>query len=207
MDLRYASEHASAIMQIWYPGARGGKVLAEVLFGEKAPSGKLPITVYKTTEELPDFEDYSMKGRTYRYMENEALYGFGFGLTYGDCHVVDAKIVVAGCEFDYEKASQSGLQLQVTMENRGSRHAEEVLQVYVHVEGTENEVPNHKLAAFKRVALAAGGKNTVEITVPAAAFATVNEKGERVFDGTGAKVYVGFGQPVKNSADNICVEI
>ena len=219
MDLRYASEHASAILQTWYPGARGGKVAAEVLFGEKNPSGKLPITIYKTTEELPDFEDYSMKGRTYRYMENEALYGFGFGLTYGDCHVLEAKIAVTGCAedagcgsgaaaaVDYAAASKDGLKLQVTMENRGRRDAEEVLQVYVHVEGTENEVPNHKLAAFKRVGLAAGDKNTVEITVPAAAFSTVNEMGERVFDGTGAKVYVGFGQPVRNGADNIFVEI
>ena len=81
MDLRVEQEQADAIMQLWYPGARGGKAVADLLFGEYSPSGKLPVTFYRSLEELPDFENYSMKGRTYRYMENEALYPFGYGLT------------------------------------------------------------------------------------------------------------------------------
>jgi len=84
MDLKYAQEHCAAVLQAWYPGARGGRVIADILFGEISPSGKLPVTFYRDTEELPDFEDYSMKGRTYRYFMGTPLYPFGYGLTYSD---------------------------------------------------------------------------------------------------------------------------
>ena len=84
MDLRYAQEHADAVLQVWYPGARGGVAVAKALFGEVSPSGKLPVTFYNSAEELPAFEDYSMKGRTYRYFQGKPLYPFGYGLTYGD---------------------------------------------------------------------------------------------------------------------------
>ena len=84
MDLKYAHEHCAAVLQAWYPGARGGRVIADILFGEISPSGKLPVTFYRDTEELPDFEDYSMKGRTYRYFMGTPLYPFGYGLTYSD---------------------------------------------------------------------------------------------------------------------------
>ncbi len=84
MDLKYAHEHCAAVLQAWYPGARGGRVIADILFGGISPSGKLPVTFYRDTEELPDFEDYSMKGRTYRYFTGTPLYPFGYGLTYGD---------------------------------------------------------------------------------------------------------------------------
>lgn len=80
--MNWADEHVDAIVQGWYPGARGGAAIADILFGEANPEGKLPVTFYRTTEELPDFEDYSMQGRTYRYMEQEALYPFGYGLSY-----------------------------------------------------------------------------------------------------------------------------
>ena len=82
LAVNWADEHVDAIVQGWYPGARGGAAIADILFGEANPEGKLPVTFYRTTEELPDFEDYSMQGRTYRYMEQEALYPFGYGLSY-----------------------------------------------------------------------------------------------------------------------------
>lgn len=91
MDLRYFQEHADAVVQAWYPGARGGETIAKLLFGEISPSGKLPVTFYQSTDELPDFEDYSMKGRTYRYYERTPLYPFGYGLTYGDVAVEKAE--------------------------------------------------------------------------------------------------------------------
>ena len=102
MDLRYFEEHADAVMQVWYPGARGGKTIAEVLFGEISPSGKLPVTFYNSIEELPEFEDYGMKGRTYRYFEGTPLYPFGYGLTYGDVKVDMVEcggiVIAAGAE-------------------------------------------------------------------------------------------------------------
>ena len=90
MDLSFAEEHAAAVLQAWYPGARGGKAIADLLFGNCSPSGKLPVTFYKDTDHMPEFTDYSMKGRTYRYMEDEALYPFGYGLTYGKAEVTEA---------------------------------------------------------------------------------------------------------------------
>ena len=87
MNLSVAEEKAAAIIQAWYPGARGGKAVSDVIFGEKSPSGKLPVTFYKDTSDIPDFEDYSMKNRTYRYYTGEPLYPFGYGLTYGRCVV------------------------------------------------------------------------------------------------------------------------
>ena len=91
--LTWEQEHLGAIIQGWYPGAQGGKAIADILFGAANPQGKLPVTFYKTMEELPDFEDYSMKGRTYRYMTQEALYPFGYGLSYTDFAYSDVTFV------------------------------------------------------------------------------------------------------------------
>lgn len=102
IDLSYASENFDAVLQLWYPGAQGGKAAAKVLFGEVSPSGKLPVTFYESLDELPEFTDYHMAGRTYRYMKGKAQYPFGYGLTYGDVRVTGAEI--AGCE-DGEKES------------------------------------------------------------------------------------------------------
>ena len=93
IDLNYAQEHCNGILLAWYPGARGGKAVADLLFGKVSPSGKLPVTFYKDLEGMPEFTDYSMKNRTYRYMEGEALYPFGYGLTYGKVQVKEARVL------------------------------------------------------------------------------------------------------------------
>ena len=191
MDLNLASESAAAILQTFYPGARGGKAIAEILFGAAAPSGKLPITLYRSVEDLPEFTDYHMAGRTYRFLKAQPLYPFGYGLNYGDAQVTAAQADAAS----YQTLAQQGTTLMVQLENRSQRPAEEVLQVYVRVLGSENEVPHPKLAAFRRVTLAPGARETVSVPVDAAAFSTVDDTGARVFDGAGAALYVGFGQP------------
>lgn len=195
MDLRLADAHAGAILQTFYPGARGGKALAKLLFGDLSPSGKLPITIYRDLEGMPAFTDYAMAGRTYRFVEREPLYPFGYGLNYGDTAVTEA----AADTDTYEEAARNGLVVTVTAENRGSMDVEEVLQVYVRVDSPD-EVPNHHLAAFLRVQLAAGSRREISVPVDRAAFSVVNDRGERVFSGTGAKVYVGFGQPDARTA-------
>lgn len=103
IDLSYASENFDAVLQLWYPGAQGGKAAAKVLFGEVSPSGKLPVTFYESLDELPEFTDYRMAGRTYRYMKGKAQYPFGYGLTYGDVRVTGAEIVM--CEAAAEEST------------------------------------------------------------------------------------------------------
>lgn len=191
MDLRYADEHANAVVQVWYPGARGGKEVAELLFGEYSPSGKLPVTFYNDLECLPAFEDYSMKGRTYRYIETAPLYPFGYGLSYADVNVGSA---VADTD-SFAKAAEDGVTLTVEVKNNGKMDTQEVLQVYAHVNGTEDEVLNTKLCGFKRITVAAGETKKVDITINAKAFATVNVAGETGVTGNSADLYVGFGQP------------
>lgn len=192
MDLNFASEHAAAVIQAWYPGARGGKDVADILFGEVSPSGKLPVTLYRDLDDMPDFTDYSMKGRTYRFLTKAPLYPFGYGLTYGNTCVTDLK---PEKEVDYKALTQEDSKVLVSVRNQGDRETEDVIQIYVQVKGTANEVPNPKLAAFKRISLKPDEEKTVELTIPVSAFATVNEQGEKCFDGSSAVIYAGFGQP------------
>lgn len=188
LDLSYGAEHFDAVLQLWYPGSEGGKAAAKVLFGEVSPSGKLPVTFYDGLDDLPAFEDYSMKGRTYRYMEGKAQYPFGYGLTYGDTAVTDARLA------DAETADDSVV-LEADVENKGTMAAEEVLQVYVEALDSADAPKNPTLCAFARVALGAGETKTVKIMVPADAFTVVDEEGNRKKEGKTFRLHVGFGQP------------
>jgi len=203
MDLCFADENADAVIQAWYPGALGGKDVARMIFGEFSPSGKLPLTFYRDLEGMPEFEDYSMKGRTYRYIEKEPLYPFGYGLNYAKCRV-DSLIADTN---DFNKASKEGLMLKVKVKNDSSFETEEVLQVYVHVNGTPDEVPNTKLSSFKRIKIGAFEEKEIDINVPAFAFTTVDDKGQRSVSGNGADIYAGFSQPDKRSEELTGIKI
>lgn len=192
MDLSFADEKANAVLQTWYPGARGGADVADILFGVTSPSGKLPVTFYYDLNGMPDFEDYSMKGRTYRFLEKKPLYPFGYGLTYGDTSVESASSE-AGVSFN--DAVKNGVKISAVVKNAGTCDTQEVLQAYVHVNGTGDEVLNTRLAFFKRITLKAGESQTIEFTLPSKSFATINDNGESGFTGNGANIYVGFGQP------------
>lgn len=169
-----------ALIHAWYPGSEGGTALAEILFGDVSPSGKLPVTFYETADKLPEFTDYSMKNRTYRYAENNVLYPFGFGLTYGNT-------VCTSVEYRDGKAV-------VSAENKGSRAVEDVIQLYIK-DYCENAVPNVSLCGFKRVALDAGEKISVEIPIPEKAFTAVDENGCRKRYGNRFTLYAGTHQP------------
>ncbi len=195
MDLRYAQEHCAAVIQSWYPGARGGKVIADILFGEVSPSGKLPVTFYRDTEALPAFEDYSMKGRTYRYLTEEPLYPFGYGLTYADVEIESVsccgKKAVKGGSIE---ADPQDFSLEVSVVNKGDMTQEEVLQVYIKADSS-NAVPNGKLCGFARVSLKSGESRCVKIPLDRDAFTVINDKGEKLIDSSSFAVSVGFGQP------------
>ena len=188
IDLSAAQDRADAVVQLWYPGARGGKAAADILFGECSPSGKLPVTFYKTLEEFPAFEDYGMSGRTYRYMKNEALYPFGYGLTYGDVTVESAEIV-------RRRTEEREVVLQVQVTNRGNAATDDVIQIYVKDLESPHAVPNHSLCAFSRVTLGAGESKSIVISVSGDAFRAVNDEGEYVMDSGRFVLYVGTGQP------------
>lgn len=183
IDLSEAEEKAGAILLSWYPGAGGGKAVADLLFGKKSPSGKLPVTFYRNEalDEMPDFTDYSMRNRTYRYYTGEPLYPFGYGLTYGD-------VVVTGVAADQSTAS-------VTVENRGAQATEDIVQLYIKDEDSADAPPNPVLCGFQRVSLRPGEKKTVDVTIDGGAFTVVNIEGKRVPGSGSWTLYAHTGQP------------
>lgn len=195
MDLRFANEHCAAVLQTWYPGGQGGRSIAKILFGEQSPSGKLPVTIYNSLEDLPEFTDYSMKGRTYRFIEddNKVLFPFGYGLTYSKTKVKELKVT---------KGFEDGdAQVTATVVNEGDRDVCDVLQLYLKVEDSVNEVPNPHLVDFERVQLKKGEEKMVSFTIPKNSLMVVNEEGERVLEGSKAQVYAGFAGPDGRSAE------
>lgn len=191
MALSWEDEHVDAILDGFYPGAQGGAAIAEILFGGANPEGKLPITFYQTTEELPEFTDYAMKGRTYRYMENEALYPFGYGLSYTTYAYGNLECVKP---FD----AQDGITVQVTVTNTGDREGTETLQVYVKAkrEGT----PNPQLKYVKKITLKPGESVTEEIHLSPEAFMLYDEKGNFTLEKGAYDIFVGGCQPDARSA-------
>lgn len=191
MALSWEDEHVDAILDGFYPGAQGGAAIAEILFGGANPEGKLPITFYQTTEELLEFTDYAMKGRTYRYMENEALYPFGYGLSYTTYAYGNLECVKP---FD----AQDGITLQVTVTNTGDREGTETLQVYVKAkrEGT----PNPQLKYVKKITLKPGESVTEEIHLSPEAFMLYDEKGNFTLEKGAYDIFVGGCQPDARSA-------
>lgn len=169
----------SALLHVWYPGSEGGTALGEILFGDVSPSGKLPVTFYESADKLPEFTDYSMKNRTYRYAENNILFPFGFGLTYSD--IVCTDITYA-----------DGVAV-IVAENRG-KASEDVIELYIKGYD-EYAVPNFSLCGFKRISLKAGERITVEIPVPEKAFTSVDENGIRRRFGSRFTLYAGTHQP------------
>ncbi len=172
-----------ALLHAWYPGSEGGKALAEILLGKKSPSGKLPVTFYKSADKLPDFTDYSMKNRTYRFIEDEndnVLYPFGFGLTYSE---------VVCSELKYENGKAF-----VKVSNVGDTETDEVVQLYIK-DSCECAVLNYSLCGFKRISLKAGESQIVEIGIPEKAFTSVDENGVRAKRSGQFTIFAGTHQP------------
>ncbi len=169
-----------ALLHVWYPGQFGGTALADILFGNVSPSGKLPVTFYEDASKLPEFTDYSMKNRTYRYAEGNILYPFGYGLTYSKTNVSD---------LSYADGTAT-----VTVENTGNFDTEEVVQFYIK-DTSADAVPNHSLCGFTRVSLKKGEKKTVSVKIEDRSFTAVHEDGTRSIDGKEFTLYAGISQP------------
>lgn len=191
LTVPYADEHADAILQCWYPGAEGGRAVAAILFGDYAPEGKLPITFYRTTEELPAFTDYNMQGRTYRYMKQQALYPFGYGLSYTDFKV--SNISFSTTEID----NDISIFCDMLVENIGSMPGAETLQVYV--KAPKEDAPNAQLKALVKVYLEMGESKRVRLTLLPEDFGLYDENGCLKLCRGEYKVYVGTSQPDSRS--------
>ncbi len=191
LSIPWADEHIPAIVQGWYPGAQGGKAIAEILFGDYSPEGKLPVTFYRTTEELPDFTDYNMKNRTYRYMEQEALYPFGYGLSYSKFELsniaVDMDEIVLGKD----------ITCTVDIANIGDMSAAETVQLYVKAK--QEGAPNWQLKGLKKVYLHPGESDTVKLTLKNDAFGLFDKDGKLVLNEGDYELFIGTSQPDSRS--------
>ena len=194
MAVTWAHEHVPAILLAWYPGQAGGTAVAEALFGRFSPGGRLPVTFVRSVDQLPPFTDYSMKGRTYRYIESEPLYPFGYGLSYSS--------------FLYESLSLSaasvpaGRDVAVTVKvtGTGTVEADEVVQVYLSDLESSVRVPRWQLAGFSRVRLQPGQARTVTFTLTPKQMSLIDNEGARILEPGRFRVHVGGSQPDDRSA-------
>jgi beta-glucosidase len=184
LTVPWLTERAAAVLYAWYPGAEGGHAVADVLFGDANPAGRLPITIYRSAADLPPFADYAMRGRTYRYFEGEPLYGFGYGLSYTTFRYTKIG-AVAGA---YAAAA-------VEIENAGARAGDEVVQLYIIPRNAPAYAPRRWLAGYSRVTLKPGERRIVKIPFGPNALTYINEGGvRRPLDGE-VTVAVGGRQP------------
>ena len=178
IDLSKYEDRANAVLLGWYPGEAGGKAIAEILFGEVSPSGKLPVTFYKNSalDEMPNFEDYSMKNRTYRYYTGETYHPFGFGLTYGNCKV------------NHYTIDEKNKKATVTVKNFGKYDTDDVVQIYIKDTESEFAAKNPVLCGYKRINLKVNEEKIVEVELNKNTFTVINDEGERI-EGSGKYQY------------------
>ncbi len=195
LDLREVSELSDAVLYAWYPGERGGEAVADIIFGNVSPSGKLPITFPKSVEQLPDYEDYSMQGRTYKYMQDSPLYPFGFGLDYSELEWEIPSVR----NFTVRKHQE--LEISLNIVNNGSVDAEEVVQAYLSIESEEEELPVASLIDFKRIAVNKGAHSKVTFIIPYEVFNYYNSNGKRIQHRGRATITIGNASPGDRSLE------
>lgn len=182
-------ELVDAVVFVWYPGMEGGRALADILFGDASPSGKLPLTFPKSLDQLPPFEDYSMNERTYRYITSEPLYPFGFGLSYSSFEYSDLQLDQAS------PAVGESLRARLTVRNTGSRPAAEVVQFYLSDLQASSIVPRHHLVGFERVNLQPGASQAVELELTPAMMSFFNDEGRLTLEPGEFRLEVGGCSP------------
>ena len=192
MSFDWESRNADAILQAWYGGQAAGDAITDVLFGDYNPAGRMPLTTYMNDEDLPDFEDYSMANRTYRYFKGDVRYPFGYGLSYTTFAyqpLSNASVVKTG----------ESIKVTTTVTNIGKRDGDEVVQLYVsHPQNGNTRVPLRALKGFKRIHLNKGESQTVTFTLSPEELALVDNKGNLVQKEGPVELYIGGGQPYKS---------
>ena len=193
LSVNWAHEHLPAILTAWYPGEAGGSAVADVLFGDYNPGGRLPVTFYRSADDIPPFRDYAMKGRTYRYLEKEPLYPFGFGLSY-------AKFTYRNLSLSKNRISPGeSLKVSVEVENAGKMAGDEVVQIYIGYPEMPFPTPLLSLKSFRRIHLLPGEKKAVAFRLTGKEHSVVNETGKRVASPGVYTISVGGSQPDRRS--------
>jgi beta-glucosidase len=187
VSVNWARDHVPAIVEAWYPGEAGGSALADVLFGDYNPAGRLPVTFYKSADQLPLFTDYNMKGRTYRYFQGEALFPFGYGLSYTTFAYRSLHLPTGANAGDEVKVA-------VEVENTGKVAGEEVVQLYIKDATSGHAAAIRALAGFERIALRPGERKTVQFALAPRQFSTVSSDGRRIAEPGAFEISVGGGQ-------------
>jgi beta-glucosidase len=192
LAVNWAEQHANAILEAWYPGEAGGTAIAETLDGKNNPAGRLPVTFYKSIEQIPSFEDYSMKGRTYRYFHGDPLYAFGYGLSYTKFAYSNLKLSTASVN------AGDDLTVEADVRNSGQRAGDEVVELYL-TPPQNGQVPIHSLEGFTRVHLEPGATKHVSFTLNPREMGLVDAQGSRSVEAGHYMVFVGGGQPAPNA--------
>jgi beta-glucosidase len=195
LNLGWAHENVGAIIQAFYPGEEGGSALADILFGDASPAGRLPVTFPRSLADVPDFEDYSMKGRTYRYLEKPPLYPFGYGLSYTRFLYQDIAVSPASVP------AGASASVSVTVKNMGSRPGDEVVQLYLTDLQASCRVPHHSLRGFSRVHLLPGQARRIAFELSPRDFSLIDERGLRALEPGRFRVSVGGSQPDPRSQE------
>ncbi len=198
--LNWEDQNLDAILQAWYPGQEGGTAIADVIFGDYNPAGRLPVTFYKSINDLPDFSDYDMEGRTYRYFRGEPLYPFGYGLSYTSFNYSNLK-------FPESATTSDKLTISVDVENTGLYDGDEVVQLYVKIEEAVVPVPIHSLQGFKRINLKSGEKKTVTFTLNPQQFSIIDDENKRLVQSGNIFIFIGGQQPTGNNDNGISERI
>ena len=197
LAINWADEHVRSIVQAWYPGQAAGLALADVLFGDYCPAGRLPITFPRSLADVPEFTDYRMKGRTYRYSEKEPLYPFGYGLSY-------TRFEYSGMQVDKNELDcGDSVKVSAFVKNVGERVGDEVVQLYVKALDAPFVVPNLELRGFERFPIQPGKAAKVSFTLDARDLSLIDESGTRVYQPGRFRIYLGGSQPDARSADLI----
>jgi beta-glucosidase len=188
LAVNWANQHVNAILESWYPGEEGGTAIAQTLSGTNNPAGRLPVSFYTGVDQLPAFEDYAMKGRTYRYFEGKPLYPFGHGLSYTTFSYRGLRLP--------KKTINAGdpLTAEVTVTNTGKREGDEVVQLYLSFPGVPG-APLRALRGFRRVHLQPGESKSVRFELKDRDLSMVNEAGEPIIAEGKYSLSIGGGQP------------
>jgi beta-glucosidase len=188
LSVNWAEKNVDAILEAWYPGEEGGDAIADAIFGNYNPAGRLPLTFYASVNDLPPFEDYNMKGRTYRYFDGTPLYEFGYGLSYTTFKYSNLKAPSIA-------KTNENMKISVEVENTGTMNGDEVIELYTKILDAKVPVPIHALQGFKRIFLKTGEKKTIEFDLKPEQFSLINNKNQRVVEPGTIQLYIGGCQP------------